>query len=216
MGKEARVLLAERQSVIQNILLEELKKSKQIKIVDTIETKLSLLHLLNNCDPLPDILLLDASLDVEENFTITQHISTKFPTIKIIATIDAMDTLYLRKMIEAGIQGFILKESDIKTISKAIDTVRLGKKFYADSIINPRGKNESKQKIEDLTEDEILNSIEREVLKMIVNQFSVKEISSELELQTNEVNKTIDLISKKTKSNSAVSLQKYALNHKIY
>ncbi|MEZ5002477.1 MAG: response regulator [Chitinophagales bacterium] len=216
MGKEARVLLAERQSVIQNILLEELKKSKQIKIVDTIETKLSLLHFLNNSNPLPDILLLDASLDVEENFTITQHISTKFPTIKIIATIDAMDTLYLRKMIEAGIQGFILKESDIKTITKAIDTVRLGKKFYADSIINPRGKNESKQKIEDLTEDEILNSIEREVLKMIVNQFSVKEISSELELQTNEVNKTIDLISKKTKSNSAVSLQKYALNHKIY
>ncbi|MEZ5007479.1 MAG: response regulator [Chitinophagales bacterium] len=216
MNKEARVLLAERQSVIQNILLEELRKSDKILIVDSIETKLSLLHFLNNCDPLPDILLLDASLDVEENFTLTQHISTKFPSVKIIATIDAMDTLYLRKMIESGIKGFVLKESDINTILKAIKTVESGKTFFADSIVKSGGSNKSFDDMANFTEDEILNSIEKEVLKMIINQFSVKEISDELALEMKEVNDAIDLISAKTKSNSTVSLQKYAINHKLY
>lgn len=216
MDKEARVLLAERQSVIKNILLEELRKSDKISIVESIETKLSLLHFLNNCDPLPDILLLDTSLDVEENFTLTQHITDKFPSVKIIATIDAMDTLYLRKMIESGIKGFVLKESDINTIHKAIKTVEKGKTFFADSIVKSGGSNNSFDDMANFTEDEILNSIEKEVLKMIMNQFSVKEISDELELEMKEVNQAIDHIATKTKSNSAVSFKKYAINHKLY
>ncbi len=215
MIRGARVLLAERQPVIKNILLKALSESKFITIVESVETKVSLLHYLKQDVDLPDIILLDASLDVEENFTLTQFISQEFPEVKIIATIDAMDTLYIRRMIQSGIKGFVLKDSDISTVITAIAEVQHGKTFFSDSIINFNKADEMK-KVENATEDDILNSVEKEILKLIVNKFSVKEISAELKLEMDEVNEIIKHITEKTKVTSTTGLQKYALSRMLF
>lgn len=209
--RKINVLLAERQAVIKNILKKELAKSDSIHLLDAVDTKTEIVKFIRKNDAV-EILLLDASLDVEENFTLTQFVKSTFEKVKILATIDAMDTLYIRKMIESGIDGFILKDANIETIMDAITEVQLGMTFYDKSIFDLSDATKA-SKVENMTNDELLNQVEKEILRLVASEFSVQEISDELRLEMQEVNKVIEHISKKTNTHSALGLQKYALKN---
>lgn len=122
-----------------------------------------------------DVILMDISLPDSSGIELCEIITKKYPSTKVIALSTHNQGTYVRKMIENGANGYLLKNADKHEILKAIETVFEGKKyitFEADSAL--RYENELQKKLPKLTKRE------KEVLLQIAEGLTNAQISEKL------------------------------------
>jgi DNA-binding NarL/FixJ family response regulator len=121
---------------------------------------------------------------------------------------------YYLKMIEAGAKGFILKNSDIDEVIKAIKTVYNGGTYFSQEILYNVVKN-----IQDVRKDSEsaihLSFRENEILELICRGFSNTEIAEELHISKRTVEKHRANILDKTQTHNTASLVMYAVENKL-
>ena len=127
----------------------------------------------------PDILLLDISLPDGNGSNATKQILQLLPELKIIALSSYDDHLIIRQTIQNGAKGFLLKNTSPKEIIKAIETA-LENNIYLSPILQEQfinadfGMGKTQGIIPKLT------GREKEVLKLIVEEFTTDEIAKKL------------------------------------
>jgi DNA-binding NarL/FixJ family response regulator len=127
----------------------------------------------------PDILLLDIQLPDIGGEDLTEIITETYPKVKIIAMTGFSATFYVKSMLEKGAAGYLLKNTDEYLLIRAIDEVYHGKQFVDPFL--------SQQLIQSLIQDKrneksrpILTRKEKEVLKLIAEGLTSKEIAQKL------------------------------------
>jgi DNA-binding NarL/FixJ family response regulator len=187
---------------------------KGFKVIGAASDGNEFLEMIDNMDV--DIVLMDISMPGLNGIDATARAVEKQPDLKVIALSMFCDNEYYHKMIQAGASGYILKESGKEELSKALNSVVSGEKYFSQKLLHNLIMHSKSLKESDTATPgkTMLTSIETELLKMICEGLSNVEISEKLSLSLRSVEgyKT-DLIAKTGVKNS-VGLVVFALkNH---
>jgi DNA-binding NarL/FixJ family response regulator len=162
----------------------------------------------------PDIVLMDIDMPEMNGIDATIKALEKISDLKIICLSMYGEEEYYYKMIEAGVCGFLLKNSDINDVKTAIITVYEGGKFFSQELLYNVVKNiKATQSNQELVEN--LSERELEVLKQICIGLSNQEISEILHISKRTVDKHRANLLDKTNSKNTAHLVMYAIKNKL-
>lgn len=214
--KKKKIILVDDHKLFRDGLKFVIMQMDNIEVVAEASNGLEFLEILDHHDA--DLVLMDISMPELNGIEATKQAIIKKPDLKILALSMFCDEEYYFQMIQAGVIGFVLKESGKNELEEAITTVLNGESYFSqkllrDIIVNMQNP---KQKPKAQSEESIeLTKREREVLKLICEGLSNSQIADKLfiSLRTVEGHKS-NLISKTGVKNS-ISLVMYALKHKL-
>jgi len=211
MGK-IKVTLVDDHALFRNGLKLLLDSSPDFKVINEASNGKEFLEKMER--ELPDIVLMDISMPLMDGVTATQLATQKYPDIKIIALSMFGEEDYYYKMINAGVKGFLLKNSDINEVTEAIKQVNLGNSFFSQELLYNVIKNFNSHRE---TETEIANLSKREleVLTEICKGLSNQEIADNLFISKRTVDKHRANLLSKTSSKNTANLIMYAIKHKL-
>jgi two-component system response regulator NreC len=161
----------------------------------------------------PDVVLMDISMPQLNGLKATAKLKRILPEIKILIVSRHSDDAYLQELIEAGVSGYVLKQSASTELITAIYTVASGKGYLDPKITNKvfADISEKHNKLRGDTIGEKLTSRESEVLRHIALGYSNKEIAEKMDIsvKTVEAHKTNAL--KKLNKQSRKDIISYAI-----
>ena len=132
---------------------------------------------------LPEILLLDLTMPEMNGFEVLIRLKKKYPRIKAIAISMHDDGNYIMQSIRGGAFGYLLKNADEEELLLAIDTVLNGNKYFNQEISQ---KMINIMSLEGVSPKK-LSSKEMEILKLIAEGQTTKEIAQKLFISTRTV-----------------------------
>lgn len=162
----------------------------------------------------PDIVLMDINMPVMDGIVATTLSISMYPNLKVICLSMYGEEEYYYKMIEAGVSGFLLKNSDINEVQNAITTVYEGGKYFSQELLYSVVRNIKTSQINHEAV-ESLSDREMEVLKQICIGLSNQEISEILHISKRTVDKHRANLLDKTNSKNTAHLIMYAIKNKL-
>lgn len=152
-----------------------------------------------------DIVLMDINMPVMDGILATRKALELWPDLKIIALSMFGDEAYYFKMIDAGVKGFLLKDSELSEVQEAIDAVIEGENYFSKELLynvvkNLRNSLRPGERSIDLSDREI------EILELICKGFSNLEIGDHLFISKRTVDKHRANILSKTNSRNTAHL----------
>ena len=213
-----KVIIVDDHQIVRDGISVLLMKSDDIEVVGEAANGDELLKLLKAVQP--DIIILDISMPKITGIELTKIITEKYPAIRIIIFSSHSQGENVVKAIEAGASGVLPKNTIREELLEALNTVYDGGEFiskyipystFVKNIKNNKSKDEAAKKIE-----EILTNREIEILKLIVNGKTNKEIADELFISQRTAEKHKSNILSKLELNSVVDLVKFAIKNKRY
>jgi two-component system, NarL family, response regulator LiaR len=158
-----------------------------------------------------DIALLDIEMPVMNGIEATKQALLIRPELKIIALSMYSEESYYSSMIEAGADGFLMKNSNFSEVKKALADVWEGKNYFSadilQSILNRVVNKKQQHGVEDITERET------EILFYICKGLSNAEIARELAISKRTVDKHRENLLEKTESKNTANLVIFAIKH---
>ncbi len=157
-----------------------------------------------------DLLLTDINMPEMSGVELTRSVKKKFPHIKVLALSMFGDNQVIKEMIDAGVSGYILKNTGKAELIEALDNLVLGQTFYGKEVTQELMKSfVNKNDVSHLTNREI------EIIRLIEKENSNKKIADLLFISERTVETHRKNIFRKTNTQSVVGLLKYAYEHKI-
>lgn len=164
---------------------------------------------------LPDVVLSDIQMPVKNGIDATKEIHERFPAVKVIALTMLNESSYIKKMLEAGAAGYILKTTDKEELIRAIRKVASGEKYFSAEVTAQlmndfTGKSSAQH---DLPGS--LTKREKEILVLIAQGLTDKEIAEKVYLSPLTVITHRKNILSKLGLKNKVELARFALEHKL-
>jgi DNA-binding NarL/FixJ family response regulator len=163
----------------------------------------------------PDLVLMDISMPIMNGIEATKLAIEKNPDLKVMALSMNGDEEYYYKMIEAGVKGFLLKDSGIKEIERAIQTIIDGDSYFSNELLRRIIANIGKPIDKEKVSENILSSRETEVLIEICNGLTNEEIADKLFISPQTVKGHRSNLLSKTNCKNSASLVMWAIKSKI-
>jgi len=189
-----------------------LAERSDLEVIGEVDCGLELLKLLQKL--VPDLIILDISMPNLRGIEAIHEIRIVHPDVKILILTMHKDKEYLHQAISAGADGYLLKEDADTELSSAIETIRHGR-FYISPLLSEeltddwiqtwRGKSKLPIQLESLT------IREREVLKLIAEGKSSKEIGELLFISVRTVERHRANIMEKLNLKKTADLVRYAI-----
>ena len=159
----------------------------------------------------PDVVLIDIGMPVMNGIEATRIIKKENPKIKVIAVSMHSDRQFVKGVLEAGADGYLLKNCTYRQLIEAVQSVISGKKYLSDDItemviqgyLDPEDETSEGQK--DLSDREL------EVLKLYAEGKSTREIGEKLFISVKTVGTHKQHIFEKLDINSNADMVKYAI-----
>jgi len=170
------------------------------------------LNMIKTCHP--DLVLMDIEMPKINGIEATIKALELFPDLKILALSMYGDEEYFQKMVDAGVCGFLLKNSEFSEVKKAITTVVQGNNYFTEEILY-RLVNRFKTKPSQTEPPVTLSDRELEVLMLICKGLSNQEIADQLFISKRTVDHHRASLLTKTNTRNAASLVIYAIKHKM-
>ncbi|MCB0260860.1 MAG: response regulator transcription factor [Calditrichaeota bacterium] len=208
------LLLVEDHHLVRQGIHALLKEPPEMEVVGEAADGRTALQLAGECHP--DVVIMDISIPKLNGIDATRHIKDLNPRIKVLALSMDSDPLVVRRMLLAGADGYLLKECMVDELVAAIRALREGKKYlsadisgvvvddYLDALTGRRVMPEEK-----------LTLREREVLQLLAEEHSVKEIAAMLNISDRTVDSHKRKAMEKLGIYTLVGLIKYAIRNKL-
>ncbi len=207
-----KVIICDDHQILVQGLKSLLKDSEEIEVIATANNGQELLETLKIKKP--DLILLDVDMPVMDGYETLKQIKIKYNDIKIISLTIHTDKAIIQRMMDAGANGYLLKNINKSEMNEAIRKVHSGKIYISDEATNSLLE---KEKIEvksihtngDTTEE--LTRRETEILKLISEGYSNTEIGGMLYISPRTVDTHRTNIMKKLNVKNIAGLIKYAI-----
>jgi DNA-binding NarL/FixJ family response regulator len=208
--KPIRVMLAEDHAIVRECLCSLLEKLPDMEIV--CEAEDGRMAVERARELLPDVVIMDIAMPNLNGIEATRQIINEFPQIKVIALSVHSDRRFVADMLGAGAAGYVLKECPLDELVQAIRTVTAGES-YLSSRITGIVVEDYKKCLASVDDSQLstLTSREREVLQLIAEGKSTKQIASELHVSTKTVEAHRHKIMGKLNAHTIADLVKIAI-----
>ena len=164
----------------------------------------------------PDVILLDIEMPRMNGIQTAEEVLKRYPDLKIITLSMYGDEDYYFKMVSLGVKGFILKNSEIKEVVTAIETVVEGGSYFSQELLFTLVSNLKSTPTTVTDEDsEELSQRESEILLHICRGESNSEIADALFISKRTVDKHRSNILAKTGCKNTANLVVYAIKNNL-
>jgi len=220
MKKELKILLADDHAVVRNGIKLMLSQQKMfVPVIYEVEDGEEAIDAARSNSY--DIILLDINLPKQNGIQVTKNLLKKIKDIKILALTMHKEEFVIKKIIAAGALGYLLKNTGIDELTKAILTVSSGNKYFcneaAQALISDSKKETPPSKLFNLNLDynNVLSNREKEVMLLIVKEHSSTQIAEKLFISKRTVDGHRKSIITKLNLKNTAGIVKYALQNGI-
>lgn len=162
----------------------------------------------------PDVAIVDIGMPNLNGVEATRQLTRQHPGVAVVALSMHTDRRFVMAMFEAGAKGYVAKDSISDEIVRAIQAVRIGRKYISSDVASQvidappqQDKSSDKEHSDPLP----LAPREREVLQLLAEGMTSAEIASHLHLSVHTVDTHRRNIMKKTDTRSVAELTKLAI-----
>ncbi len=137
-----------------------------------------------------DIILLDIKMPKFDGIETLKLLKTHYPGIKVIMLSMHHDMNMIRKVLKLGADGYILKNTGKEELFTAIQEVYSGKRYFSADIsqtVMESLMKDSQEDLEDTSQHIPLSKRERQILALIVEEYTSSEIANHLSISINTV-----------------------------
>jgi len=163
----------------------------------------------------PGVILMDINMTPFSGIEATKQIRKLMPDSKIIGVTMHSQPVYAKKMLQIGARGYVTKNSSKEEMIKAILEVYQGNKYICEEIRNLISDQALEEK-QDSININALTEREMQIINLIKQGFSSREISKSLEISMKTVEVHRHNILKKLKLKNAASLVNFINNSPTY
>jgi two-component system, NarL family, response regulator NreC len=163
----------------------------------------------------PDLLLMDVSMPDMNGFDATQRVHELDPNIKVLILTMHDEEELVARCLEAGAAGYIIKDAPASQLLYAIEMVKKGERYLSPVVLKQVVAGYVKNSNVPQTSYDRLSPREREVLKLLAEGLSVKEIATRLNLSVKTVDVHKTNLMKKIDVHDRTELIKYAIRQKL-
>ena len=165
-----------------------------------------------------DIIFMDINMPIMDGIDATRKIMENNKDAKIIVLSMHNELYQIRNVIKAGAKGYILKNTGVEEINRAISTVIAGGNYYSNEVaIQLMGELHDDivtGKLLNNTSNSELSEREKQVLRLIANEYTNSEIAEQLNLSPRTIDSHRQNIIHKIGAKNTAGLIKYAIiNH---
>jgi len=207
-----KILLVDDHALFREGLKRILAEARDLKVIGEVADGLELLKVLNTLTP--NMVILDISMPNIRGIEAIQEIKTLHPELKMLVLTMHRDMEYLHQAISSGAHGYLLKEDADSELFSAINKVKQGKIYISPKLSEYLTEDWAKIHRGDYelsSEAEPLTTREREVLKLVAEGKSSKEVASLLNISIRTVEHHRANIMVKLHCKNITELIKYAI-----
>ena len=214
MDKTLKVIIADDHMIVRDGLRSLLERQPDMEVVAEAENGRIALKLVKELSP--DVVIMDIGMRELNGIDATRQIVKMSPGIKVLALSMYSDKRFIKGMLKAGASGYMLKDSAFKELIDAIRVIVENKIYISPSVANIITEDYLKQSPEsDGSTRSLLSSRELEVLQLLVEGMSPKQIAPSLCLSIKTIESHRSRIMKKTDINNIADLTRYAIREGI-
>jgi DNA-binding NarL/FixJ family response regulator len=210
--KKISILLVDDHTVVRQGLRALLSSEEDLEVVGEAENGRQAVMLAKENHP--DVVVMDIAMPLLNGLEATKQILKLIPSTKVLVLTSYSDDNCVQQLMEAGAAGYLLKQTAANELLKAIREVQRGNAFFSPSIAK-RLRDQCHEaftagrpprKTTDLT------SREAEVLQLVAEGFSNKQIAAELCISIKTVEKHRQQVMNKLKIHDVAGLTRYAIS----
>jgi len=202
-----RIIIVEDHTAIREMLAEILRTDPGYKIVGECGDGQQALTLF--AETKPDVLVLDARLPGLSGVDVLRRLGKQLKNTRVLVFSGYETPPLVREMLEAGAHGFIEKTAGLVEFKKGLETVSNGGTYFGPGVAvllrNVVAHNNSEGTPDTLTDRE------REILKLVAESHSTREIAQKLEISVKTVDNHRTNLMRKLNLHDVASLTRYAL-----
>jgi DNA-binding NarL/FixJ family response regulator len=210
-----KVIIAEDHTILRAGLRALLSSHENIEIVGEAGDGREAVRVVEKF--VPDLVIMDLSMPKLNGMEAIKEIKGRHPQIKIIVLTVHKSDEYIVASLDAGADGYILKDASHNELILAIEYIMKGKMFISptisDKVIGAYLEKKKDQKTDSVMN--ILTSREREVLKLIAEGHKNKEIAEHLCISMKTVEKHRSNLMEKLDLRNTAALTVYAIEKRI-
>lgn len=210
--KKINVLLVDDHTVVRQGLRALLKSEEDIEVVGEAENGRQAVMMAKRTPP--DVVVMDVAMPLMNGLEATRQILRANPTTKVLVLTSYGDDECVAQLMQAGASGYLIKQTAANDLLKAIREVQRGNAFFSPAIAKRLRdqcrvaftSGQSARKTGELT------SRESEVLQLIAEGFSNKQIAAELTISIKTVEKHRQQVMNKLHIHDIAGLTRYAIS----
>jgi DNA-binding NarL/FixJ family response regulator len=212
---ELRVLLGDDHTVLRHGLRKILEERRDWRVVaeagngrDAVREAIELA---------PDVAVLDIGMPLLNGIEATRQIARRAPSVRVLILSMHSDQVYVTQAVQAGARGYLLKESAAAELIEAIAALAAGKSFFspavAQVVFDDYVRGLAERGITDPYDS--LSEREREVLQLVAEGRSSKEIAELLSISPATVETHRAHVLQKLQLHNTVEVVRYATRRGI-
>lgn len=162
----------------------------------------------------PDIVLLDIEMPGMDGFETAARLRQTYPVVKIIVLSMHSQFSYIKRMLAAGVEGYLLKNSDSQVVKRSIRTVFAGGLAYnSEALAVLRGLTDSNE--HPTVEMPSFSDKELEIISLVSQELSNVEIAEKMFRSKSWAEASKREIFRKMGVKNSIGLINYAIKHKL-
>lgn len=212
--KKIRLLLADDHPVVRRGMRSCLEGIRHVEVVAEAVDGQEALNLVKELSP--DIVLMDIDMPNVNGLEATKVVREEFPDTRVLILSVHTNKDYVLQIIRSGAQGYVLKDTAPADLVRAIESVDNGEPFFSPDISQIVLNQYLEEAGADSSADSVkLTTRERQVLSMIAEGQSNKEMANHLGVGVRTIETHRERVMNKLNIHSVAGLTKYAITNGI-
>ena len=213
--KKIRILIADDHGVVRKGLRLQLEQQSEFEVVGEANDGREAVAMTDELAP--DVVIMDIAMPNLNGIQATTQIVKKNPQVGVIILSMHSDETYLTRTLTAGAKGYLLKDNADVDLHRAVQVVAQGKPFFSPAIADTLLEDYMRQLQQRGLQDsyDLLTEREKEILQLLAEGRSNKEVASTLDLSPNTVETHRTRIMQKLDLHSSADIVLYAVRKKI-
>ena len=214
MGK-IRILIADDHGIVRKGLRLQLEQREEFEVVGEASDGREAVRIAEELEP--DVVIMDIAMPNLNGIDAAAQMVKRSARLKVIILSMHSDESYLTRALTAGVKGYLLKETADLDLYRAVQAVAQGKVFFSPAIATTLLEDYMRQLQQRGLQDsyELLTDREKEILQLLAEGKSNKEVATTLDLSTYTVETHRTHIMQKLNLHSAADIVLYAVRKKI-
>jgi two-component system response regulator NreC len=206
-----KLLLVDDHKIMRHGIRSLLEKEAGMEVLEETNNGRTAIKLARDLSP--DVIIMDIAMHDLNGIEATRQITAELPEVKVIMLSMHSDRQMVADALQAGASGYLLKDCEFEELVRAIETVVMNRTYLSPEIAGILVENfVRKSSLSESSTSSVLTSREREVLQLLAEGNSTREIATTLCLSTKTVETHRRQMMDKLNIYTVAHLVKYAIS----